>query len=844
MKKTTNRLIILMLASFLLSSIFPLMGSGSIVVENDESADKIEIDDDVESVRNITIPDPWNFDTAVQKSQPLVMHYGISAFPAATGEYANETHLIFVGMEDLESRNLSVTVKVNISNETNVIVQENVTSLELCDECGGLTFLTFFWNPSREGTYHINTSYNSTGLGGSVYYGGENITVAIANITSYNAEIVLADDTLEQDDILTAWIIVNNTGNQIHDFGYNINITKAGKWDYGESISTGLLEHIYDMDEHNHTLTLLMEEDGEYTITVTFDHDGDTVWENFSVRVFHGTVNGRVKDAHGENVGGANLTILNATGNWFNDTADGSGEYSIELPLGEYEISVNATGYEDSPNWTFNLLGNNDYVTINFTLDLWKAPIVYTAPTLVDQTGFIDARVGNEIVIKVIYYDTDGDIGDVRIRLDAWNDTDKDMTKWSWEEGIFVRMKITGDNWTDGVNFTYTIDTLVNMTYRYTFKANDPVLDPVITTPVEFTVKAALPTSGVISGMVTSGTGSELLNISEAKVIIYYVQVIKIMHENTITAYDNITHWFNITTGNGRYTKTLAFNNYNIYVEHDGHHDVPEGSFTIDLIHLAVTRDFVLIKKEPVIPTFKITGKVVPEFATVKQGNNIVNVDNFTGMFEVRGLSNDSKVILTFSAVGYITHTKTVNINESKNVNIGTVTLHPVTYTIPVGPFMDEDKKILSNVRITIKWSNVRWVMPSDTATGIATFTNMPWPSIPTDAIVTVEHMGKTKTIDPNDQDDLIWNAEEEGNIFVWAIIIIMVALIVIVMIVLLVKKKKPEATGVDIELERSEENIGGEFGDDMEALKEEDADDEYHNDKEVPGKVEVLPES
>jgi len=240
MKGTTKRLMSFVLTTIFLLGALPLIGSGA---------------------------NPGNFEISAEKSQPLKTHYGIGSHPAATGEYTNEIQMVFMGMEDPENREPeeNVTVKMNISDERNDIIQENVTTQELCSSCG-ITYVTFDWTPTREGTYYINMSYNCTDFGEIIYYPGENLTVIIANVTSYIAEIIISDRPLQEDDYLTAWIIVNNTGNQIIEFKYSINVTKIGGWDYGEQISTGLLEHVYDMDEHNYTLTLLMEKGGDYTI--------------------------------------------------------------------------------------------------------------------------------------------------------------------------------------------------------------------------------------------------------------------------------------------------------------------------------------------------------------------------------------------------------------------------------------------------------------------------------------------------------------------------------------------------------------------------------------------------
>ena len=854
MKSTKKRFITFIVSYFILIGAFPFMSSGTNAGEKDEGMNELDIDLVNEtnlntqiSTCNVTISDFGNFDIAAAKSQQLTIEYGIGSHPAVTGEYTNETQMIFLGISDPESRNLSVTVKMNITNETNDIIQENVTNQKICDVCGGLTYVTFDWTPAREGIYHINLSYNCTDFGDRVYYVGGNLTVVIANVTSYNAEIVVLDDTLQENEYLTAWIIVNNTGNQIHDFGYSINVTKVGGWDYGEHIFTGLLEHIYDMDEHNHTFSLLMEKGGDYTIAVTFDLDGGTVAETFLVQALHGTLNGKVNDTRGENVAGANVIIMNGTNEWFNHTTNATGEYSAELLLGIYEIYVNATGYDDSSNETFTLLNGIDE-KLDFTMQPWEPPLVYTAPTLVDLTGHIDAYAGDEIVFDVLYTDADGDIGDVRIKLDAWNDTDKDMINWSWEEGIFVPMVNDTNNWIDGVNFSYASKALENMTYRYTVKAIDPVLGPVITTPIEFTVKAVLPTTGLISGMITTGTGNDGMNISNAKVVIYYIEVVKIMNETTVTGYDNLTHWFNTTTVNGSYTQILAFNTYMIYVEHGDYKDVFERIFTLDLIHLVVTKDFTLIKKEPVIPTYKITGKVVPVDATVKQGNNTVTVDNITGAFEISGLENNTTVILTFLAEGYDAQTREITLNESRDVDIGSVAMYhvPLTYTVTIGPFTDVNHNLLSHVKVTITWLKDSWIEESDAVSGIATFINMPWASIPANAVVTVEYGEETKTIDPNDQEDLIWDIGKEGSsIIIWIITIVVAVLIVIIVLLLIMKRKKPETAGIDLEEESVEEGIGEDFDDDMKAPKEKDIEMDFNDiSKEAPREDEVSDDS
>jgi hypothetical protein len=240
------------------------------------------------------------------------------------------------------------------------------------------------------------------------------------------------------------------------------------------------------------------------------------------------------------------------------------------------------------------------------------------------------------------------------------------------------------------------------------------------------------------------------------------------------------------------------------------------------------------------VVTYKITGKVVPITATVKQGSTAVTVNNVTGAFELGGIANNTTVTLTFSATGYVTQTKTVTLNGSADKDIGTITLElvivPDTYTVSVGPIPGAGE----GATVTFVYANKTWTGTTN-ANGTASITGFPLVAVPANTEITATKEGmETITWKQGDSiPEMKAEKEDDDSNLVLYIIIAIVAVLIVVIVIVLLMRKKPEEAGIDLEEEGMEEGIGEDFDDDMGAIEEDDGFDEFEpepSDEEMEG--------
>jgi len=392
----------------------------------------------------------------------------------------------------------------------------------------------------------------------------------------------------------------------------------------------------------------------------------------------------------------------------------------------------------------------------------------------------------------------------------------------TWEDGIWVAMENETDNWTGGAIFTYTIDTLLNMTYRYYFKAVDAVLGDVELAAVEFTIKAALPTEGVVSGMVTNENGE---NVTDAKVIIYYIEENSTFDNVTNkTVYNNITHNFDTTTLNGSYEKTLAFGTYTIYVTHADYEDAAELTFTLDVDTLAVTKDFELKAKAPteydvIVGPFKDGDGNAISGAVVKFTLNLTRaLTNYTATTNATGYATFTLPVDAIPADTEMTITKG-DYTETWKYGAALPILIPATpktKDVTYGPWTD-----------FVGWE-LTFMIGNDSYKGTVNDTGYVTIDIPKDDTVAAgtEFVLKkgdeeVKFKEGEEPKKPAGDGEEDSLLWLW-IVIIVVVLLVIIIIVVMSKKKKPEPT-IDLEEEEMEEGIGEDYDEDMDTLAEEE---------------------
>ena len=116
------------------------------------------------------------------------------------------------------------------------------------------------------------------------------------------------------------------------------------------AIDTDAGEHVVTLvdDETPFPIEFSSVQDEDVEISVTF-HSAEGVAPEVSVRKFgpgeaeNGFVTGQVLDSNGSPLAGASVLL---TGTTFSATTDSSGVYSLEVPRGEYDLSVSAAGFD------------------------------------------------------------------------------------------------------------------------------------------------------------------------------------------------------------------------------------------------------------------------------------------------------------------------------------------------------------------------------------------------------------------------------------------------------------------------------------------------------------------
>ena len=725
--------------------------------------------------------------------------------------YAKAVHDISVvlnntGNIDLDDWAENTTMLINVSNCTNWDFYQEYINVTAPFYAGDGIVIQLPWTPQFEAFYIVNVSYNNSDCDDQ-------------GLQEFSANFTIMDEVTFDYTYDGHTAIVALMDNIVFDF----NITNAGHIDADCNFAVNITDDNSDwtieiadimngmtigqtLPKHFETI---MENVGSYHIKAIIEGAAQASYAFDVVRV-EGDVSGYVDDTVGNAVADAAVVIENGTGAWFNDTTNATGYYKLTLPLGTYDIYINATGYIVSANVTFTLTESVWQKELNFTLAM---PVVFNAPTLVDQTNTTGSREGDEVVFNVLYTDADGDEGEVYVLLSVWNDTDTNVTNHTWLDGIPIPMVNETNNWTGGVNFTYTADALENMTYRYSFKAIDPVLVPITTTPVEFTIKEALQITGTISGKVTSGTGNDTLNISGAKVIIYYMEEVKFMNGTNVTGYDNVTRWFNATTdANGEFTKVLDFNTYKIYVEADDYDAAPEVSFTLDLARLTVTMDFSLVKAIVPPTKFVLSGSVTPANAIVKIDGMVLTVTNGTYSIELEAGGHTITAIYT----GYDDYSREVNLTTARTHNIVMTETSPTTHTVTWGPWKDFAGYTLTFVLGNNTYigyvdadGNVAIVLPI----GVDVPAGHEMKLTKDDETITFINGGTPeKESDTDGDSSLLW---------LWILIIVVVTIIIVIVIIIL--KRKSPTVPPRIEEEEFEGEIDDDFKEEKEDLEEDE---------------------
>lgn len=117
----------------------------------------------------------------------------------------------------------------------------------------------------------------------------------------------------------------------------------------------------------NHTIEAV--EPGYDTRTGRINLTTDDSYHNISLSQSSDvTLDGTVTSADGGTVSGVNVTVLDGS---YSDVTDDSGQYSITLPAGTYDLKAEKTGYLPAYAYDADLSTSN---TVNFTVELTLTP--------------------------------------------------------------------------------------------------------------------------------------------------------------------------------------------------------------------------------------------------------------------------------------------------------------------------------------------------------------------------------------------------------------------------------------------------------------------------------------
>ncbi len=266
-----------------------------------------------------------------------------------------------------------------------------------------------------------------------------------------------------------------------------------------------------------------------------------------------------------------------------------------------------------------------------------------TLPEMNDTTELPDIiMIGDVLNFTVMYIDGDGDIGDVRIKLEYVNAT---RGIGDGGDGGYHAMEYAaGGNFSEGVEYWFETDFINPGTYKYTFNVTDMELnETVVENGTTFNVIIPVPDEGVIEGHVHGIEGNSTVPLENADVIIYYL-------DNQ----DNNTYYYNSTTNaSGYYMETLPVieEEYHIYVNTSGYADSDTSSFSITTIDNHTVINFTLDKFTPQLPedtTGEIEGLVKDQNGA---GINGVVIKLITYTKEaVNGSNATLKTYLNFTA--------------------------------------------------------------------------------------------------------------------------------------------------------------------------------------------------
>lgn len=304
-------------------------------------------------------------------------------------------------------------------------------------------------------------------------------------------------------------------------------------------------------------------------------------------------------------------------------------------------------------------------------------------PQLNDTTEIPEVlMIGDVVNFTVMYNDTEGDVGDVRVKFEYVNST-RGISDGGYKE---MDYNVSG-NFTQGVVYWYAIAFDNPGIYKYTFNVTDPDTNiTVVENGTEFNVILPVPDEGKIEGSVTTGAGNSTTAVEGADVIIYY--------DDTET---EGTFYYNTTTSlTGYYSSVLPIveEAYHIYVNATGYVDSALMNFTLETIANETEMDFSLaVYQTPVEEdvTGELCGFVHDDGGIPVEGANVVvktnaevqpsTVTNASGYFLIEGIQPGTWDVY-ITAEGYVNWSGSYNVSVDilDCGSISLITVEPVLY--------------------------------------------------------------------------------------------------------------------------------------------------------------------
>ena len=783
----------------------------NVTLWNGTSNDTDNVTYSFEDIYNITIyPDDVEFQ-------------GVTPYNESLGSaYANDTMDIEIWLSNNGNKWLRnrTTVLLNISSsEMDIYYREydNITDPLDADESVDVYFQ---WTPEEVGEYTVNVSYSNNEVDGNTtkYYPEFNITVE--DIIDYDLELLLPEVPVFVGGYLNAWIIVTNIGNAEYDFEYDINVSKTDL-SYDEQYSTGSLE---PGDYDDYMFALEMDEEGDFTITITMEIDGGEASMPFTVNannsfpeIADDTVLAAAIYAGDEVTFKANYTdpddeegyvalILDGVWNATEEEFQGGEEIEMEL---ENETSPDFTGGEiyyytwvatvGVHNYSFYCDDDNDGYDIIIEAGTFTVSPAQSKPTLTDQTILPTAIDSNdEIDFNVRYTDANGDAGNVKIKIDTYNTSAGNASNGTWDTGTWTAMENSSDEWAAGVNFTYS-KTFDAGKYRYGFMVTDAVLGKDVTTdPVEFTVleSGAPATKGILEGYVNNSNGIAVEG-AKVTVVIFTDQSVNTSGNVTVTRiYTNLSA---VTNATGYYLiKDIPLGTWDVLVTADGYYTISQ---LLEFTSTPIMKIFTFAGPT----TYSITGKVVPADATIRYGvdQKEAVVNGTTGEFVIDGLENGNYSI-TISRWGYATQVHVVTINGS-DVDMGTRTLAYAPppndwHEINIGPFKDANGKPVKGIIVSFSIGGIGYGNITD-ENGLARFI-IPKNGIPNGTIITAKLGDEEYSWQEGDSLPVFGAEDEEDDFPVTTMIIIALGVISFIFLLILIGKYRQNRMKKEIDIE------------------------------------------